>query len=151
MAEMRIMLTELRPAVMNDINFADLLRLLSDSFTGRTNIPVSVNSVGSFQFPTDVQVALYRICQESLNNVAKHADADQVMIYLQNKEDFIELSVRDNGCGFDLNKIPNGRMGLGIMKERAEEVGAELVIRSSPGQGTEVDLLWRQEAARRAM
>ncbi|MCD4751839.1 MAG: PAS domain S-box protein [Anaerolineaceae bacterium] len=146
MAEMRMMMAELRPMALSEINFADLLGLLGDAFTGRTNIPVSLNSVGKISFPPDVQTAFYRICQESLNNIAKYANANQVMICLQHSDNLVDLCIRDNGCGFDTGQIPQRCYGISIMRERAEAVGAVLTIRSELGQGTEVAIQWKDDS-----
>jgi PAS domain S-box-containing protein len=82
MAEMRGLLAELRPLVLTDSDLGDLLRQLGDALMGRTNIPVIVRVQGERTLPVDVQVALYRLCQEALNNIAKHAAASEVAINL---------------------------------------------------------------------
>ena len=86
--------------------------------------------------PLDLKIALYRIAQEALNNIAKYAQAGQVEIALRCDEDRTELSVGDDGKGFDPNAIPAGHLGVRIMYERAAEVGAQLDIESEPGEGT---------------
>ena len=144
MAEMRALLAELRPSTLTDAELGDLLRLLGNSFTGRTNVPVKVTVVGQGALPADVQVAIYRICQESLNNILKHADAGKVQIFLKHEGNAIELSIRDDGQGFDPEQIPSGHYGLSMMQERAEGVGARLSITSRPGQGTELTIHWTQ-------
>ena len=83
LAEMRELLAELRPSVLTDSSLGDLLRQLANAFTGRTNIPVSLNIAGEHVLPAEIQVALYRICQEAFNNIAKHAGASRVEIDLQ--------------------------------------------------------------------
>ena len=75
LAEMRTLLMELRPAALVEANMADLLRQLGEAVTGRTGVPVTVTVEGQYKFPPDVHVALYRIAQEALNNVVKHAQA----------------------------------------------------------------------------
>ena len=98
--------------------------------------------------PTEVKVALYRIAQEALNNVVKHSRASRVEISLHNvchdDEDKIELSVVDDGCGFDPSCVPPDHMGLGIMHERAKAIGAVLNIESEIGAGTRVLVVWRE-------
>ena len=83
MAEMRELLAELRPSVLTDSSLGDLLRQLANAFTGRTNVPASVTIDGEHVLPARIQVALYRICQEALNNIAKHAEASRVAIDLR--------------------------------------------------------------------
>jgi two-component system nitrate/nitrite sensor histidine kinase NarX len=142
MAEMRALLAELRPSTLTDAELGDLLRLLGNAFTGRTNIPAKVTVLGQGVLPADVQVAIYRVCQEALNNVAKHAAANTVEIYLKHEDTAIELSIRDDGQGFDPEQTISGHYGLSMMHERAEGVGAQLSIMSQPGHGTELTIRW---------
>ncbi|OGO07447.1 MAG: hypothetical protein A3K46_03420 [Chloroflexi bacterium RBG_13_60_9] len=145
LAEMRVLLAELRPSTLTDGDLGDLLRLLSNAFTGRTNIPVTLSVNGEHTLPTDTQVVIYRICQEALNNIAKHANASQVEIDLRRGEDGLELNIRDNGCGFEADEpARSGHYGLGMMRERAEAVKAVLTLASRPGAGTEITLRWRE-------
>ena len=142
MAEMRALLAELRPSTLTDAELGDLLHLLGNAFSGRTNIPATVTVVGQGVLPADVQVAIYRVCQEALNNVAKHAEANLVEIDLKHEENAIELSIRDDGHGFDPQRTISGHYGLSMMQERAEAVAAQLSITSQPGQGTELVIRW---------
>lgn len=143
LAEMRALLAELRPTTLTDTELGDLLRLLGSAFTGRTNIPANViiNSIDNL--PAEVQVTFYRICQEALFNVAKHAKASQVEITLKQEGSGTELRIHDDGQGFDSTKTYSGHYGLSMMKERAEAVGALLSVTSYPSQGTELVLSWR--------
>jgi PAS domain S-box-containing protein len=148
MAEMRGLLAELRPLVLTDSDLGDLLRQLGDALTGRTNIPVQVSvkghEPGSGALPADVQVAFYRVCQESLINIAKHAGASQVKIVLQYEVGMVALQIADNGRGFDPALIPSGHYGLSIMRERAKAIGAELTVDGRPAQGTEIVMRWTE-------
>ena len=145
MAEMRALLAELRPSTLTDAELGDLLRLLGNAFTGRTNTPVDLTLVGQGVLPAGVQVATYRICQEALNNVAKHAKASVVEINLKHEDASIELSIRDDGRGFDLEQpAATGHYGLSMMRERAEAAGIQLSITSQPGQGAELTLRWAE-------
>ncbi|MEX2030672.1 MAG: histidine kinase [Anaerolineales bacterium] len=146
LAEMRALLAELRPASLTDAELGDLLRLLGNAFTGRTNVPVNVAVHGAGSLPAETQVAVYRICQEALNNIAKHAQASRVEVTVRYSPHDMELLLRDNGSGFvTTDATPTGHYGLGIMQERAEAVGAVLTVSSQPGQGTEVALRWRAQ------
>ena len=145
MAEMRALLAELRPSTLTDAELGDLLDLLGNAFTGRTNIPARVTVVGEGMLPADVQVAIYRVCQEALNNVAKHAGASAVDIHLEHEVSGIDLSIRDDGQGFILGQTISGHYGLSMMRERAEAVGAHLLITSQPGQGTKLSLHWKKD------
>ncbi len=142
LAEMRGLLVELQPLELSDSELDDLVRLLSDALTGRTNIPVTMTVAGHAVLPSDVQIMLYRLCQEALNNIARHSGAGQVLIRLQYDNGTVALSIHDDGRGFDLSQAPPGHYGLNIMQERAKAAGAALTIWSEPGQGTEVAVRW---------
>jgi PAS domain S-box-containing protein len=147
-AEMRALLAELRPSTLTDSNLSDLLILLGNAFTGRTNVPVTVKAEGEGTLPADTQVALYRICQEALNNIAKHANASEVEIELRHTTEELELLIRDNGCGFETaQQTPSGHYGLAMIHERAESIGASLSITSQPGIGTKIVIRWIEKEA----
>lgn len=147
MAEMRGLLTELQPLVLTDSDLGDLLRQLGDAFTGRTNISVQVTVMGEGTLPAEAQVVFYRVCQEALHNIAKHAWADRVDIVLRYGASAVTLSIRDNGRGFDPARAPAGHYGLGMMSERAETIGAVLTVASQPGQGAEIVIRWQEQPA----
>jgi PAS domain S-box-containing protein len=164
LAEMRELLAELRPSVLTDSSLGDLLRQLANAFTGRTNVPASVTIAGEHVLSAGIQVALYRICQEALNNIAKHAGAGRVEIVLQYDAgaaevspsfvhggapreivvSSVEMRIRDDGHGFEPAQSPNSdHYGLGMMREHAEAVGAGLTVTSRPGHGTEIAVRWQ--------
>lgn len=151
MAEMRALLAELRPSTLTDAELGDLLRLLANAFTGRTNVPAQVSIVGKGALPAEVQVGIYRICQEALNNVAKHAKAGNVAISLEHAGTAIELSIRDDGRGFDPGQTASGHYGLAMMQERAEALGANLAVKSQPGQGAEITIRWSEPKKKEAL
>ncbi len=143
-AEMRMLVSELRPLALTDSNLSDLLHQLANAFTGRTNIPVNVSVSGEDILASEVQVAVYRICQEALNNIAKHANPSSVKIKLHYTVGMVELRIRDNGRGFDPNLNIPGHYGLSMMHERAHAVNAHLEITSEIGKGTEVLFRWQE-------
>jgi len=164
LAEMRELLAELRPSVLTDSNLGDLLRQLANAFTGRTNVPTGVTIAGEQALSAGIQVALYRICQEALNNTAKHAGASRVEIGLHYATGAaqvssplapagapqelvvrsVEMRIRDDGHGFDAAQpAASGHYGLAMMRERAEAVGARLTVTSGPGHGTEITVHWQ--------
>lgn len=145
LAEMRSLLMELRPSALMETAFPDLLRQLTEAFTGRSGVPVQVDLEGDCQFPPDVKVAIYRVAQEALNNVAKHARASTCQVRLHCSKDEVELAVRDDGTGFDAQSIPPDSLGVGIMRERAEQIGAQLSIDSTIGAGTQIKLVWKKD------
>jgi signal transduction histidine kinase len=85
-------------------------------------------------------MGLYRIAQEALNNIAKHTSATELDVRLAQNGEFISLSIADNGCGFDPNALPDGRAGLKGMAERVAQMHGDLQIKSTPGQGTEIQV-----------
>ena len=142
LAEMRTLLLELRPAALAEANLPDLLKQLGEAVVGRARIPVDVEiEEGCAGLPSDVRVAFYRIAQEALNNVAKHSGARRAGVVLLCDDGAVRLTITDDGNGFD-TKAPSGQLGLGIMRERADAVGAALDLRSAPGQGTTVAVTW---------
>lgn len=145
-AEMRALLAELRPSALTDTDIGDLLHLLGNALSGRINIPVTVKVAQEVILPAEVQVAFYRVCQEALNNVAKHAKARRVEIDLKQDGTAIELHIRDNGKGFSSEQTVSGHYGLGMMRERAEAVGALLTVTSQPGHGAELIMHWTKES-----
>ncbi len=142
LAEMRALLLELRPSALLDSNLADLLQQLAEAVTGRARLPVSVSVNGEGALPSETKVAFYRISQEALNNVAKHSHATRSHVELSYTDQRVMLVIQDNGRGFDVQKAPTSQLGLGIMKERAEAVDAELSIESTIGEGTRVKVVW---------
>ncbi len=145
LAEMRTLLLELRPTALEDIELGDLLRQLGESVTGRARVPVDVTVAGECHPPSEVKVALYRIAQEALNNVAKHSGAKRAKVDLDCREDGVTLAIRDNGRGFDVKSTPPDSLGLGIMRERAKGINADLSLESKIGEGTEVKAIWRTD------
>lgn len=142
LAEMRTLLMELRPGALTQVSLAELLQQLCEAAVGRVQLPVKLSIEGERNYPPDVQVALYRITQEALNNVMKYAHASEVRLELLQTEKFVEIAVRDNGTGFDPQHIPANHFGLKIMQERAQAIGAQLQIVSSPGAGTHITVTW---------
>jgi signal transduction histidine kinase len=139
---MRTLLLELRPTALVDAELRDLLRQLGESITGRARVPVSVDVVGPCDPPNEVKVAFYRIAQESLNNVAKHAGATRATVRLRCQAERVELCIHDDGAGFQPGQVAPDSLGLGIMRERAEAIGAALSIESEVGEGTQVRVVW---------
>jgi signal transduction histidine kinase len=160
---MRTLLMELRPTALVEANLGDLVRQFGEAVTGRTGVPVTVKVESCHEpvdqvprLPSEVHVALYRIAQEALNNVVKHADAHSVEVNLYctstpNKdgpEDAVVLFISDDGRGFDPDDISPDRLGLGIIRERAQKIGARYKIESEPGHGTQVLVVWTGGASK---
>lgn len=145
LAEMRALLLELRPEALAKAKMEDLLHQLGRAMTGRTGVPVSVTVEGEAPCPPAVQIALYRIAQEALNNAARHADADQVEVRFVRELGRATLTITDDGRGFDAQSISPGHFGVGIMRERAASIGAQIKIESELGEGTEVRVVWQDD------
>lgn len=146
-AELRTLLLELNEEKLGEAKLDELLLQLADGTTGRYNINVKLQIEGK---PDTVlsqkeKIAFYRIAQEALNNVAKHAKAKNVDLRLSFAPERVALHVHDDGRGFDANKPASMSMGLGIMQERAASIGAVFTVQSQMGVGTDVDVVWEQE------
>ncbi|MGE5335084.1 MAG: PAS domain S-box protein [Nitrososphaerota archaeon] len=142
LAEMRTLLFELRPAALLEKKLGDLVTQLAAVLGSRTRASIDVVAHDEGSLPPDVHVALFRIIQEALNNVAKHADARHVLVRVHSRAGRAVLRVLDDGRGFDTAALPAGQLGIGIMRERARNIGARLSVRSRPGRGTLVAVIW---------
>jgi signal transduction histidine kinase len=143
LSEMRTLLLELRPDTLIEVEIGDLYRHLANAFSGRTHIPVEFTQEGKLELPPDVKEVFYRVAQEALNNIAKHAGATQVQVSLAGQKDQAEAVISDDGCGFDARRLSPENLGMKIMRERAAAIHAKIQIESSPGAGTRIQLRWR--------
>lgn len=141
LAEMRTLLVELRPSSLMEVPLPILLRQLAEAVTGRARVQVQLNAEGECKLPPEVQVSLYRIAQEALNNITKHARATQAVITLRLGET-VRLMIADNGAGFDPTTVTADHLGVRIMRERAAQIGAKLNLYSEPGEGTQISVVW---------
>lgn len=140
--EMRLLIYELRPLVLEQEGLVGALRHRLDAVERRAGLATRLNVQDRIELPPQVEESLYRITQEALNNVLRHANATQVDVNLSTDGSNIELEIRDNGKGFDPASVEDcGGIGLVSMRERAEKLGADLMIQSQPGLGTTVRLL----------
>jgi PAS domain S-box-containing protein len=157
LAEMRALLLELRPAALLEASLSDLMRQLVEATAGRARLDVDFYAEGSCTLPPDVQVPLYRIAQEALNNLTKHAAAGRARVHIncaqlpgphtgQEPVSRFELLIQDDGRGFDPGQVKPDHMGLSIMRERAEAIGAALDIQTKVGRGTRVHVVWPNTA-----
>lgn len=144
LAEMRTLLLELRPAALTQTKLSDLIKQLCEAFIGRSRLPITLTIEGERDLLPEVQIACYRIAQESLNNVFKYARATQVNVSLFLLPGGLRFEVCDNGLGFDISTTKPTSLGMRIMHERAEAIGADLHVSSSPGTGTCVELTWHE-------
>jgi PAS domain S-box-containing protein len=130
---------QLRPNLLGDVGLAAAIRDYVKKFSQHTNIKCKlVLPVDEFSLGVDQSLTLFRILQESLNNVAKHAQASRVEIVFTAREDSISMAVKDNGIGFDTNARNEQSLGLLGIRERALMVGGKARISSTAGKGTRV-------------
>jgi signal transduction histidine kinase len=142
LAEMRTLLLAWRPDALQDRDLGDSIHQLGDAMVARTRMPVTTTVVGECHPPVEVKLALYRIAQEALNNVVKHAGAGRAIVRLECTAEGGTLSISDDGRGFDPDGVTPQQLGLGIMRERAGAIDAAFAINSEPGQGTEITVTW---------
>ncbi len=142
MGEMRTLLLELRPGSLTDADLDVLLGYLVDAAGGRTSARIGFTCEGECRLQSEVQVALYRIAQEALTNAVKHAHAANISLTIRVQAGGVELAVEDDGCGFEPEAVRAQNLGLRIMRERADEIGASLALSSVVQQGTSIRVLW---------
>ncbi len=142
LAEMRTLLMELRPNAIVEANSRELLKHLMDAYTGRTGISIQYSEKIDTEtsLSGDQKLVIYRVAQEALNNIAKHATPSAVKILFHVEPNQVNLMIEDNGVGFDPKEIQPEHFGLSFMYERAEGIGANIKILSQPGKGTQVQL-----------
>lgn len=144
LAEMRTMLMELRPNTIVNTDLKNLLTQMVEGLAGRTTAKIELSTEGMGLLPPEVQTAFFRITQESINNILKHSKADHVRIIFSNKKEEVNLSIEDNGCGFIPASVDVERMGLRIMRERADSINAAFDLISQPGKGTKININWKK-------
>ncbi len=137
--EMTFLIQEIHPVALKEKGLATMLREYAFEWENRNNasIELAITNEGPILLATEQ--TLYRVVQEGLANVARHSRASAVSIRLAYNQDTVDLEISDNGCGFDMQKKPNG-MGLRSIRERVESVGGAFVIASEPGRGTELSI-----------
>lgn len=140
--ESRRIQMDLHPSMLDDLGIAPTLNWFCRKFETTYSLPVEQKmSIDEDQIPKPLKRVIYRVCQEALNNVAKHSKAKKVHLSLHKNCESIELMIQDNGKGFELS-TPKKGIGLSSMKERTEISGGNLSIHSEPGKGTVVKACW---------
>jgi signal transduction histidine kinase len=139
--QLRCLSHELRPVVLDDLGLVAALESLAQGISKRTGLVITIDASLEERVPLLVETALYRILQEALCNVGRHARARHVKIHLQRTPGMITCSVRDNGIGMNVSAVPQrGEGGLGLIgiRERLAALGGTLSITSRLGQGTDL-------------
>lgn len=137
--EMRLLIFELRPPILEKEGLATALQTRLEMVEGRSGLETEFKAEGIGDLAPDIEEGLYRIAQEVLNNILKHAQARQVSVHLYRHQQTVILEIADDGIGFEPATI-RGKSGLGLagMEERAALLGGQLVVNSQPGEGTRV-------------
>ena len=139
---LRTLSHELRPPILDDLGLVPALEFLADSVSKRWGLPVTVQASVERDLPATVETTLYRIAQEALTNVARHAKATRAEVLVRRVARNIACSIRDDGIGFDAAVLAgrDGPRGLGLVeiKERVASLGGALRLRSDEAQGTDL-------------
>ena len=134
---------DLRPSVLDHLGLDALFRTTGAEFSARTGIPVKLTCVEwAGRLPADTELALYRILQEALKNVEQHARTRHVTVNLSQSGDHVQLTIQDDGTGFNPDKLNGGKHGLGLlgMRERATYVGGKITVKSARRSGTKIEV-----------
>ncbi len=132
LAQMRTLLLELRGEPLEEVPIGQLFRHLVEAAEGRASIDVRLTIHGDGQLPRTLHVPVYRITQEALSNITRHARASKAWVDLSAEADAVRLIVGDDGCGFEPSDFDPTHMGLRSMRERASEAGAQFDIVTEP-------------------
>lgn len=138
LAEMRALIFELRPEALKTEGLVGALTKQANALRVRHHLRVKIELGEEPDLPLETKEALYRIAQEALHNIVKHAQATQVTLGLRDHDEVIELYVRDDGAGFDPSGTFPGHLGLRSMRERTARLDGALEITSAPKQGTQI-------------
>ncbi|QSI77801.1 cache domain-containing protein [Niveibacterium microcysteis] len=140
----------LRPALLDDLGLAPALSQIVNEFGSRTQITAQCDADRDIALPEAVATALFRVVQEALANIERHAGAHTVRVALSSADGGVRLRVSDDGKGFDLDEVhehPRGGLGLSSMRERVETLGGRFDLRSGP-EGTTIEALLPESALR---
>ena len=137
LVKIRTLARDLRPPVLDTLGLKVAMQTYCAEFTRRTHLPVIFEADPSLpQFPDIYNITLYRVLQEALTNIIKHAQASQVWVDLSAEDDFVNLTVQDNGIGFSEEESKSNGIGLTGLRERITIAGGALNINSTPKLGT---------------
>ena len=134
---------ELRPTILDELGLLPALRFLAEGTSERSGIEVAVKGTLPARLDAPVETAIYRVAQEGLNNIVKHAAARRATIVVSRQPRSLECLITDDGRGFEPERIAGeGRTGLGLLgiRERLDAVGGTLRIVTAPGQGTTLEI-----------
>ena len=135
----RSIIEDLRPSTLSNLGLVTTLEILARDFGERSNVEVEC-ALQSVALDTAAELTVYRLVQEAITNISKYAQARHVWLTMAERDDRVEVTVRDDGKGFDATVPPRSAYGLVGMRFRAEAAGGTLAVRSAPGQGTQLTL-----------
>ncbi|HEX9609548.1 MAG TPA: GAF domain-containing protein [Candidatus Limnocylindria bacterium] len=139
LAEMRTLIFELRPASLETDGLVRALRTHATAVQRRTGLALVVDAEAIPRLPLATEEALYRIGQEAIHNIVKHANASRASVRVAQDGDLVRLTVTDDGAGFSPGDVPRGHLGLLGMRQRLDLTGGELRVESAPGRGTTIE------------
>lgn len=139
--EMRLLVHQLRPSALQQEGLAQALQKRLDAVEKRSGLDATLLVDGSTDLPQAMEMSLYLLALEALNNALKHAGASKVSVSLRMAPKSVELIIEDDGTGFDLETVEHkGGMGLANMRARVAKMGGSISIRSAPGEGALIDI-----------
>jgi signal transduction histidine kinase len=137
MSDMRLLVFELHPPILEETGLVGALQARLEAVEARSGLETAFRVERERRLPLSIEAQLYRVAQEALNNVIKHAQAKQVIVHLQFNEERFCLTIQDDGIGFDLETVGrSGGLGLRGIKERVQQIGGDLTLETAPGKGT---------------
>jgi signal transduction histidine kinase len=136
--DVRALAVELRPSALDDFGLAAALERLAETFSERSGIKTSIETNLDERLPPEVETALYRVAQEALTNVVKHAGAEKVSIVVSKRDGWVAATIDDDGRGFATSDVRDDALGLVGMRERIELVGGTLSVESAERSGTTI-------------
>ena len=150
--QLRRLSHELRPTILDDLGLLPALDFLAEGVSSRTGLPITVAGSTDGRLPLLIETALYRIVQEALSNVSRHAQATRASVHILRERGFVRCSVEDDGIGFDAKAVMTGACERGIgmigILERLEALGGLLQIDSAPRRGTHLHVTIPVESGR---
>jgi len=138
LAEMRLLIYELRPPILEKEGLVAVLQARLSAVEGRAGLKIKFKSELTERVSIVIEEGLCHIAQEALNNVLKHAHAQNISVHVGLMGERITLAIVDDGVGFDLETVSRGGLGLASMREHAEAIGGKLSVFSQPNHGTQV-------------
>jgi two-component system, sensor histidine kinase LadS len=140
--EVQVITNKLHPHYLERLGLTKALKAMFAKISDVVELDCEIDSVDNL-FPKEAEINVYRIVQESLNNVIKHSDAAEAVIKIKKAENQVVISIKDDGRGFDTNNVKSNGGGLGLsgLRERTNMLGGAISINSSIGNGTEIKVI----------